>query len=66
MNKTLYQFCQRKLKTLSYGKLKLSGLLKRLYNGYGFGVIKGDYLFFNENDRAYLIARVQYENGVHL
>ena len=26
----------------------------------------GDYLLFNEQDRAYLIARVQYENGVHL
>lgn len=66
MNKTLYQFCQKKFKTQTHGKLKLTGLLKRLYNGYGFGFIKGDYLLFNENDRAYLIARVQYENGVHL
>lgn len=66
MNKALYQFCQNKFKTLTHGKLKLSGLLKRLNSEYNFGVITGDYLLFNEHDRAYLIACVQYENGVHL
>ena len=66
MNKALYQFCQRKFKNLTHGKLKLSSLLRRLNSEYSFGTINGDYLLFNEHDRAYLIACVQYENGVHL
>lgn len=66
MNKALYQFCQRKLKNVTHGKLKLSGSLRRLNSDYSFGVISGNYLLFNEHDRAYLIAQVQYENGVHL
>ena len=66
MNKGLYLFSQRKLKTLSAGKLKLSGSLEKLNQEYAFGVIDGDYLHFNENDRLTLIKRVQLENGVHL
>lgn len=66
MNKALYQFCQRKLKALTHGKLKLSSSLRRLHNDYSFGVLAGDYLHFSEKDRAYLIERVQSENGVHL
>ena len=66
MNKALYEFAQKKFRTLTHGKLKLSGMLRRLHTGYAFGVVMGDYLLFNEHDRAYLIARVQYENGVHL
>ncbi len=66
MNKALYQFCQRKFKTLTHGKLKLSSSLARLHADYGFGVLAGDYLHFSEKDRALLIERVQSENGVHL
>ena len=66
MNKALYQFCQTNFKTLTHGKLKLSSLLKRLHNDYGFGVIDGDYLHFNERDRAFLIERVLSENSAHL
>ena len=66
MNKALYQYCQRKFKTHTHGKLKLSGLSARLHNDYGFGVIDGGYLHFTEKERTSLIVRVQSENGVHL
>lgn len=66
MNKALYQFCQTKFKTLRQGKLKLSSLLIRLNHDYGFGVIDGDYLHFNEAHRQSLIDSVLSENRLHL
>jgi hypothetical protein len=66
MNKALYIFCQAKFRTLHKGKLKLSSLLSRLNDDYGFGLIDGNYLYFTEKDRASLIERVQLENCLHL
>ena len=48
------------------GNLKLSSTVARLNKDYGFGLIQGSYLHFNDNDRNVLIKRVQDENGVHL
>ncbi|WP_019615134.1 DUF7281 domain-containing protein [Psychromonas ossibalaenae] len=66
MNKGLYQFCQKKFKTLCNGKLKLSSSLTRLNNEYSFGDIKEGYLHFIDNDRQALIERVFQENGLEL
>ncbi|WP_354625790.1 hypothetical protein [Psychromonas sp. MME2] len=66
MDKKLYQFCQRNFKTLLNGKLKYAPLLSRLNLEYGFGERRGDYLYFDDNDRQRLIERVQQENDVHL
>ncbi|WP_028863579.1 DUF7281 domain-containing protein [Psychromonas aquimarina] len=66
MNKGLYQFCQKKFRTLYCGELKLSSLLIRLNSEYNFGKIKDGYLVFTENDRQALIEIVFQENQLQL
>lgn len=66
MERRLYQFCQSRLKQ-PQGKLKLSALVTRLHNEYGFGVIEAGYLYYKERDRETLIDRVKLENdNAHL
>ena len=65
MKKGLYQFCQDNLRAFS-GQLKCNASLKKLAQDYQFGVLKEGTLFWNEQDRDNLIARIKQETGLTL
>lgn len=65
MKKGLYQFCLHNLRAFS-GQLKCNASLKKLTEDYQFGTLKEGTLFWNEQDRDNLIARIKQETGLTL
>lgn len=65
MKKGLYQFCQDNLRAFS-GQLKCNASLKKLTEDYQFGVLQQGTLFWNEQDRNNLIARIKQETNLTL
>jgi hypothetical protein len=67
MNKTLFEYCQRHLRTADSGKFKVTASFKQLVSLYNVGYIKNGWFFFNEQDKRHLIDRVAIElEGTHL
>lgn len=66
MNKILYEYCQRNLRTVSSSGLKLTASFKTLYRDYHIGKIDNGYFYFTEKDRQALIEQVQLDTQTHL
>jgi hypothetical protein len=67
MNKALFQYCQKHLRDLDSGQLKVSASLKRLHNSYHVGEIDNGWFYFTDKDKQHLIHLVALElNGTHL
>jgi len=67
MNKALFQYCQKHLRDLDSGQLKVSASLKRLHQSYHVGEIDNGWFYFTDKDKQHLIQIVALElNGTHL
>ena len=67
MNKTLFHYCQKHLRFIDRGELKVNASLKQLANHYNIGYIDNGVFYFNEKDKQHLIELVaQQLNGAYL
>lgn len=66
MNKRLFQYCQKHLRLIDQGKLKVNASLKKL-SEYNIGYIENGFFYFTAKDKQRLIELVAQEhNGLRL
>jgi hypothetical protein len=67
MNKTLFQYCQKHLRFINNGQLKVNASLKSLVNIYNIGYISNGFFHFNTKDKQHLIEVISQQlNGIRL